>query len=187
MKVRPLVPTLVASLALAFMAIAVACGDDDEEPSPGGNGELSLEEYFQALDAAQAASQEVQVQQAEPVLEDPEATLEDKKEAFREFFTGFSASLRVYFEGLEALDPPAEVEDAHNDFLAALRGWMEAAEDIRDNKIDVVQSDTEFQPLLDKMFGPGGAGAPLGPACESLKRVAEDNNIEVPPPLRDCG
>ncbi len=174
MKARFLPRALITVLLLAFGAIAAACGDDGN----GDGGELTLEEYFERLDAIME-----DIDSQIDALEDPEemdlASEEEQLEAMRDFFDALLPIIQGAFNEIEGLDPPAEVEDAHDALLAAGDDFVAAfeapasrlaeAESLADLEGGLFEDDSAF----------GSAGARSAQACFALQGIADDNDIDV--------
>lgn len=174
MKSRLFFLSLGAPL-LFLGTLAAACGDGGEQ--------LTLEEYFQQLEAIFQDADERGQTLGDPgeIVGDPQSSLEQKRDAVAAFFTEFLAIIADVTGDVEALDPPAEVGDAHSDLLAALRGFQQSAPAAID-KVDTVQSESEFEALGEE-FHSGGVG--FEPACAALQAIADQNNIAVDLQCRD--
>ena len=157
---------LAMVLLLALGALATACGDAGEE--------LTLEQYFQRLEAVTADGNDkffALVTQFPQALEDPAQT--------RDFFAAAGVILRDGVDQLDDIDPPAEVEDPHNEFLDAGEGMADAIEDFADQLADV-ESAQELQEALeplDAQLAP--VERRLDAACLALEGIAADNGIAV--------
>lgn len=103
---------LIAVLPLA-LAIAAACrggGSDDE---------LTLEEYFEQLDAALESSDIELGRLQTDYLGNPEGSQTwIKVAAFQDFCTGVVQHYRRVVADLESMDPPPLVKGAHEQFIA---------------------------------------------------------------------
>jgi hypothetical protein len=164
---------LIAVLLLAFGAFAAACGDDGN----GGGGELTLEEYFERLDAIMEDTNSQM-----DALEDPEerdlASEEEQLEAIRDFY--FDANLAIIkggFDEIEGLDPPAEVEDAHDALLAAGGDTVAAYEDVG-SQLAEAESLADLQELFDD-GGFEAASERFEQACLELRGIADENEIDL--------
>ena len=164
MKLRLLPLALVAGLLLAFGAFAAACGGEDS---------LTLEEYFQQVDALIDNTAEQSNVLGEESFADLD-TLEAQIEASRSFYSGFAAITATFRDDMRDIDPPAEVEDAHNTLVEAADDFAQATGDIN-NKLDEVASQADFVAVF-------AAFAELGnpeEACFALQGIAEENGIDV--------
>jgi len=140
----------------------------------GGGGAMSLEDYFQELDT---------------IFENRDAGFEDMGEQYPESFSDPDET-RDYLDGaillLEGvigdarnLDPPAEAEDAHNEFLDANDEALEALDTVREGVADAETPDdidavvNETDPVVD------AAIQHFENACFKLQGVADANNIDV--------
>ena len=156
--------TLAIGLLLAFGAIAAGCGDDDEE--------LTIEEYFQRLQALDA---DVSAQlDALEFPEDPEDLAN-----FQAFFEAAAAVIEDGVERLADIDPPGDVEDAHNEFSDAAAAFQDASEDVA-GELEDVESASELEEVLtasEAEFAP--VEERFETACLALEAIATDNGIAV--------
>src|SRR3990172_12939198 len=104
---KPFALSLVATLLVALGVTAAGCGDG------GGGGELSLEEYFQKVEAVQNEADQAE-QDAQVLLDeiDPAAPVDEQLATFREFIDAEEAALRDAIAGLAELEAPAGGGDA---------------------------------------------------------------------------
>ncbi len=166
MKARFVPLALIATLLLTFGALAAACGGD-------GGGALTLQEYFQEVDALFDNTAEQSNALGEEPFADLDA-LEEQIEASRSFYFGFAAITATFRDAMRDIDPPAEVEDAHNALVEAADDFAQATGDIN-NKLDEVASQADFVAVF-------AAFAELGnpeEACFALQGIAEENGIDV--------
>jgi hypothetical protein len=161
----------MGAVLLGANAIGVGCSGNG-----GGDSRLSLEQYFQQVQAIwdDYDEQEAAVSRQFPSsMGEPEATQK-----------GFSAVTAIFREALakqDDLEPPAEAQKAHQQFLAAGRGALEASEDIADRLAETeswselvelmggLQEDPEIVAAQDRFTD----------ACYVLERIARDNDIDV--------
>ena len=161
MRLRLLPLALVAGLLLAFGAFAAACGGEDS---------LTLEEYFQQVDALIDNTAE----QSNALGEEPFAgldALEEQIEASRSFYFGFAAITATFRDAIRDIDPPAEVEDAHNALVEAADDFEQASGDLID-KLDEVTSQADFDAAFAALNTPEEA-------CSDLQGIADENGIDV--------
>ncbi len=166
---------LPGALLLGLVALSAACGDGGEA--------LSLEEYFQRLDAIQEdvdARFEEQGDDEDPF--DPDAPLEERVDALTGGLQDSKAILEDAVEAVQGLDPPAEVEDAHDEFVAALLGFLPSFDDFRDRAADV-ESESDLEELFSSLDEGSQefqeAGERLDAACLAIQAIADQNNIAV--------
>ncbi len=171
MKLRLIAVVIVGALVLALGA--GACNDDGDD----GGGELTLTEYFSELDAImEDANSQMDA------LEDPEdrdvTSEEGQLEAIRDFY--FAAKLAVIegtFDRIEDLDPPAEVEDAHDALLAAGGDTVAAFEAIA-SQVAEAESLADLFELFDDDSSEA-AGERFEQTCSDLQGIADENEIDV--------
>lgn len=166
MRRQALLIAVLAALA-AFGALAAACGDD--------NDALTLEEYFQRFAAIDA---EVD-QQIEALYVDfpGDDETDESVPFFKQLYAGFPRVLSGGLDDLDELNPPSEVEDAHDEFLRAGRllqaEFESAAADAErlETFAEVIalndSTDPKVQPFIDDFDA----------ACLALVGVASDNGI----------
>lgn len=170
---KPLALTTAGAMLLAFAGFGVACNDSD-------GSSLTLEEYFQQIDAiqndndAQFATQEASVQ--EPA---PDATGEERAQLFKDSLSSSAAILTDSAEAAADIDAPDEVADEHDEIVAAINELVDAVEavEVPDTLTfeELAQSDSTFfsgQELND-------AFDHLTTACNALEAIAADNGITV--------
>ncbi len=185
MKPRLSLLLFVAALLLVFGATAPACGEDGGGLSEdeGKGVKLSLEEYLLRIDAIFEDADE----QGKVVIDELQearasaSTDEERIEAFRIFFyaSGTSGIVADFIDSLQNIDPPAEAEQAHGEFLAPSIAAAELSEHFADRLADV-QSASELQEVTDEFTAEIiEVASPTIPACFELQRLADDNNIEV--------
>lgn len=161
------------AVLLACAAFAVACSD-------GGGGALTLEEYFQKLDAIQEGNDATfATQEASAPEPSPDASGEDLAALFRDSVTVSASTLRDAGTAADDLEPPDEVADAHADIVAAING----AADALDSAADAIP-DTLTREELDsgEFFNNEDLNAAfdaITTACNALEAIATANNITV--------
>lgn len=167
MKLRLSILLPLTGLLVAVGAIAVACGGD-------GNGELTLEEYFQQFDAI---NEDMDARINAVADEYPEAFLEAA--ATRDALNEIDAIISDGLDRLDDIDPPGEVQDAHNEFRDGAAGQGELLRGLAGELADV-ESTSELAEVLEPS-GPelDATAERLDAACLALEAVAADNGIVV--------
>lgn len=173
---RPRLPFV--SLILPIVSLAAACG---------GGGELSLEEYFERLDAAEDRSDE-ESNAAQEQLDEALSADKSEQEAIEGTRSAFNAFVRViddFLEDLEEIDAPAEAEEQHKEALAAGRQYAAALDDVVERLADadsgaeleetLLEFESEEFTAVDQRFTD---------SCFALEALAEENDIEED---LDCG
>ncbi len=170
---KAFVISILAAVLLALGTIAAACGGGDE---------LTLEEYFQRLKAIDAdvdakfeALFEVFADEGEEDLFSDEENLP----LLKALFVGFPVIVRDAVDQVEELNPPSETEDAHEEFLATGREWLEVLEDGAD-RVEAVESILEIEQIEEELE-PAAQEAQerFDAACLDLVGVGEANGIVV--------
>jgi UDP-N-acetylglucosamine enolpyruvyl transferase len=171
---RPL-PVVIAALLLAVGAIAAACGGN-------GNGELTIEEYFEGLQAiADDVDERGQALESDfERLFDPATSESDSIEAAQNFFNGSASIFTDGISDLENLGPPPEVGDAHNEFVEAAKGIGDAFQDFAERAGDI-ESVADVQEMFAEFGTPEFAAVEqrFEAACKALEGIASDSDIEL--------
>ncbi len=175
MKRRLFAPLFVAAALLALGSIAAACGGDDK---------LTLEEYFeQAQVISDDSDEEFEALYADFPDEDDEEFFsnEENLSVIKDFAARFPVIFRDTLNDVEALDPPPEVEDAHDEFLAAGRDLLTLFEGLT-SPVEEAESVSE----VEELFGIGeedpeieAADQRFMDACLALEGIADDNGVVV--------
>ncbi len=172
MKRRLIVPLFIAAMLLTFGTIAAACGDDG----------LTLEEYFQRIDVLGNDLEDESDRLGEEFEEAIEGaeTEDDVIEPFRDFFNRLAALFGDFVSELESIDPPSEVEDAHNEIVTAQAEGLELLEDL-DERAQRAESVSDFEELSAELEGPvfTDVSDRSEQACFALEAIADDNGIDV--------
>ena len=167
MKPRLFILLFVAGL-LALGILAIACGDDGEE--------LTLEEYFREVESLSDEADE----RVEPLVEalnqefDSEA---EQIEATRDYFNASIPILRDFGDSLDEVDPPAEVENPHEEAVAGIAELVEFLQDFTDRFADV-ESTSDLEELLDAPELEAASDR-FDQACFDLQDIADVNDIDV--------
>ncbi len=170
MKRRLFAPLFIAAALVALGVTAAACG---------GDGKLTLEEYFQRFEAIDAdVDAKFETLYADFPDEDDEEFFsnEENLPLLKEIFAGFPVLLREALDQVEELNPPSEAEDAHDEFLATGREWLELLEDAV-NRVEAVDSISEIEEELEPAVGE--AQERFDAACLDVVGVGEANGIVV--------
>ena len=188
MKARFAPLALIAALLLAFGAIAAACGGDGDGDGDGGGdgggGALTLQEYFQRVEELDTALQAEEAALDER-MEDDLASVTDEQDALDLVQDGFEAQLaniEDFVDDLDGLDPPAEVEDAHNEAVAAQRDFLDLFKDVLAQLGDIDSFDA-----VDELFGADDIAAAEERAtqsCLAVEQIGVSNGFDVD---FDCG
>ncbi len=169
--------SISAACLLAIAVLAAGCGSDSDT--------LTLDEYFAEF---AAIDDDVDAQFEEVFLAlfpedvDDETFFEDEANlpVILEAISAFPRITAEILDRATELDPPSEVEDAHNDLLAALEDLSAAMEEGNDALQDT-ETLAEFEELESEL-GPtliDPAQARLDEACLAVVAIGEDNGISV--------
>ena len=166
---------LPAALLLTFAALIAGCG--------GGADALTLDEYFQQFEAIDA---DVDAQIEAAFADYPEDVSDEEFFAddanlpfFKDLIAAFPRITRDSLDRVKNLEPPSEVEDAHNDLVAALENLLitfeEAAEVLgaAETMAEAFELNAEVEPSID------AATARFDTACLALVVIASTNGIAV--------
>ncbi len=172
MTARFLTLALITTLLLALGVAAAACGG-------GGGGALTIEEYFQQLQALNDATDEHSEELEEAFDADflAAGSEEGVLQAFENFFTGSLPIFEDFIEGMEDLNPPAAVEDAHNQSVEGSVELLAVVQNVLAG-LDDVDSTTDLEALFEEE-GFFTAGERLDAVCFDLQEIADENEIDV--------
>ncbi len=178
MKFRLLAIVVVGALMLALGA---ACGDDDDDDSNGGNGgaELTLAEYFSELETlSQAFATDLDTldEEAGEAFEGTESD-EDALELFVNFVDDMRSATDDFVGGIDDLNPPAAVEEAHDEAVTA----GEEVVDMFENALTVLDTADTFEEATLILEGPGivAASDRFATACVALQGTADSNGLDI--------
>lgn len=173
MKKRWLAALIGGGLLLALASVAAACG---------GGGAIdpqdrqALEEYFQEVKAKSDEAEEKNQALVDGVpLEF--ATEAEEIDATRRYVEGLAAIVTDFVAALEAIEPPPQVREAHEETVGAAEDWAGLLEDLG-QQIQGVETVAE----LDKLFNDpaaGNANERFGRGCQKLQEIADANEIAV--------
>ena len=173
MKRRLFAPLIVAALLLAFGTAASGCGGD-------GDGGLTLEEYFQRLEAAEndrAAQSEALQEESEQEFSEGFASEKEEIEATRDLFDAVTPVFGDFVDALADVDPPAEAQDAHEEAVDAGARLLAVFQDVAD-RLAEVESASEAEEVLDDSELET-ADDRFDQACFTLQEIADANDIVV--------
>ena len=162
---------LIIALLLAFGVIAVAC-----DGSSGGGGEpLTLDEYFQRLEALSVEAVERSEALGEDIAEETSSTLseEERLEVIRKFLDATLPITEDFVDRIRDLNPPTEIEDEHNRALEAHADVLSVLTEYL-NEHPEVESESELQALFTNP-----AFERFVAACLALQEIADENSIDV--------
>ena len=158
----------LAGLGLALAALANACG---------GGGGLSADQYFQELQAI--VDDTVQKESAAVPSEEEAAnfTLDEQKQTGIEFLTSLASINEEAIGGVEDLNPPDDIQDAHDDLVAAGKELTSTFGDFADQAQDIAPEDIE-EFFNTQVFG-ASTFAGFDEACSAVQDIADDKGIDV--------
>lgn len=167
---------LMAALLLALTTIAAACA--------GGGDEPTLEEYFRQLEARVDererqfdALQEEFTPDEEGAPDLSSGEVLQQIDAVRRFYEASGPIFGDFVEAVDGIDPPPEVENPHEEFVAAGAAVLDLFLDFTGRLADV-ESVVELGALFNDP-GLDAASARYGQACSNLQGIADDNGIDV--------
>lgn len=162
-----------AALLLALGTIAAACGDGNE---------LTLEQYFQRIDALGNDLDEELNRLNEEFEETVEEAESEEKvvDAFRNFLDPQPRLFEDFVGELESIALPSEVEDAHNEMVAIQAEGLELLEDLNE-RAQRFESASDVEELVAELEGPAftAIGDQTEQACFALEAIADANGINV--------
>jgi hypothetical protein len=161
---------LVLTFALVFVLLVVGCGDDD------GGEELTLEAYFQDVEDIRAAFNEEIDKLAEGLEGLDEAPDDEQLEALRTYYDDSEAAFGQAMDDLDALNPPEEAEESHDEFVSAGRDVLEESESLSEALADVETVD-EANELFEDSPEIEEASGNFEAACNDLQSLATDEGV----------
>jgi hypothetical protein len=170
MKLKPQVRA--AAMLIATGVLIGACSSDSDP--------LTLNEYFAEFETIDAgADSEVEALYVD-FPEDEEAFADEANlEVFKDLVVGFPRILNDLVDGVKDLDPPSEVEDAHDALIDAGEAVIVAL----DEGVDVI-ADAETMADVETIMGQleptiDGAQDVFDAACLTVVDIAIANDIHV--------
>lgn len=167
---RRLTSLVIAVLSLGLVIVG-ACGDSSDT--------LTLEEYFERLDAVlEAGDGELETVIAQYVeTSDAAQTDEESQDAFRDYFAGTGEVFQQVISGLESIEPPPPVKDAHDEYVTL---EVEALDFFSAN-IEPAQGASTLREILDELQGPAAEEiiARRAEGCLALQAIADDSDITI--------
>ena len=164
--------TRTAAFLLGMAVFTGACSGDSDP--------LTLEEYFAEFEAIDADVNSQFEALFADFPEDEDAFADEANlELFKDLLAGFPRITGDWVDRAKDLDPPAEVEDAHNDLIdageALLVAFVEGAEVMGD-----AETMAEFDTLNDEVQPTiGVAQTAFEAACLTIVDIAIANDIHV--------
>jgi hypothetical protein len=162
---------MVTVAIVAGSLLLTACGG-------GGDGEeLSLDEYFRQFDAIEegmkTSSTALDEQSVGTIGEDVQAT--------RDYVDGYHDIVAQGLNDVKALQPPSEVREAQDEFVAALSNMISLWKNLSD-RLAGVETPEELQTLLMEVQGETQwleASQRFTDACRKLQGIADEKSIDV--------
>ncbi len=183
MKARLVPLALTAALLLSLGMVGAACGGGDEDGNGNGNGggALTLEEYFNQMSDLKAENDKQANEVQAHVEEDLAAaeSPEDAIEVFSNLIDDFSDVVSGSRDSLEAIEPPSEVEDLHNEMVAVFRTAADALGDLA-AELDEGVELTDLQKIGDDLESEfTSLSTQSEVVCRQLQDIADENSIDV--------
>jgi hypothetical protein len=152
-------------VALVLLAGVGGCGDDDDNTSGSGDYYHQLEDIANQTDD--------QLTDAGDALDATSETDPDYIEVLRDSFSQGSQVLEKAHEDVGDLEPPAEAEEAHADFLSALDAQASNSTNLYEGLLEVSTTD-EVNDLFDSLSGDfASADVEFEATCDALQAVAD--------------
>ena len=161
--------TVVLAVVAGSLLLA-ACGGGDGE-------ELSLDEYFQQLDGIEEG-----IKTGTAALDEASAgVIGEDVEATRVYVDGYQGIVGEGIDNMKELDPPSEVGDAHDEFVAALSGMLPVWEDLSERLADLESPSGVQELLVEAGAEPAWqeAAQRFADACLDLQGIADEKGIDV--------
>lgn len=170
------VVVVIGSVITALMWIRVSESDEH-----ANGGALTLEEYFNEI-ADLKAENDKQADEVQARVEEDLASVESPEEAievFGDLIGGFSDVVSGSRDSLDALQPPSEVEDLHDELVAVYRVAADTLEDLAaelDEGIELADFE-DFGGRVEAEFSSLGTQSEV--VCLQLQDIADENSIDV--------
>ena len=161
---------MVALAVVGGSLLLAACGGGDGE-------ELSLDEYFQQLDSIEEG-----IKTGIGGLDEASAgVIGEDLEATRVYVDGYQGIVGQAVNDMKDLDPPSEVGDAHDEFVAALSGMLPVWEDLSERLADLESPSGVQELLVEAGAEPASqeASERFADACSELQGIADEKGIAV--------
>lgn len=161
---KKLLPLAALPFALILLAGLAACGDDDDTSGTGS--------YYNDLEEIAVRTDE-RLSNAGDALDATSETDPDYIEILRDSFSEGSQTLEEAHEDVSGLEPPAEAEEAHADFLDALDTQRANSKALYEGLLEVSTTE-EVNDLFDSLSGDfASADANFETTCAALQAVAD--------------
>jgi hypothetical protein len=175
---------IVVALAVVGLLAAQACGGG----SSSDDGRLSMDEYFTRLEQisndlfAQTdddAATESMSNAIAAMVEDGEVS-EVNINVVTESLDAYLAIVQDFFDQLDVLEPPGDVEAAHDELVSSTAAVMDEFAAFSDD-MSGVESVAELNDLAlglsDRLYAAGGTA--FDGACHDLQDAADEADIDV--------
>lgn len=167
--------TIAALLvALAAGAAAVACGGD--------GGGMDAQTYLEALDDRLSQADD----ESEELFNDPEFVRvasgtgplsNEDREIARNALESVAATFDSFLADVEDLDPPEELQEEHDELVAAYRELDQQFSDIVLSQVDDAETIDDINQAFDELTT--AAGERTSAACLAMQAEAEVNDVDV--------
>jgi hypothetical protein len=167
-------PLFLLTGMIALVAVAAAasgCG--------GGDGGATPEEYFRQVEALADGIGQQSEALGGKWEEDIAAVSsdQDRLELTRSFYHDLFSLIGDFRDGLADIEPPKEVEEAHNDLVGIANEFSGAWSEIS-AEVESAASEAELEELLSNdEFA--AVGQRFEEACFELQRIADDSGVDV--------
>jgi hypothetical protein len=162
---------MIALGTLALLTfIAAACGGSSSDA-------MSLDEYFDELEQLDQSFSDRQDELDEEYADDldVEEFSEEARGSFASYFDETRAAAGDFAEELDGLEPPSDVEDAHNTAVEQFNTCLDETEDVS-GQIDEAESFEDISAILTESTS---SCEDTTASCEALQQVADENDIDV--------
>lgn len=169
MHTRSLALALIATLLLAFGAFAAGCGGEDS---------LTLEQYFQQLEALNDTVEEQGAEFADAANAELDAATseEDILAVSEDFLTNVQPIFTTFADDLNDLNPPAAVEELHNEFVDVYNEVVVYLEEAL-NRFGDLDSTADLEGFFEEIGS--NVGERLDETCAALQTIADENEIDI--------
>ncbi len=149
----------------------------------GGSGgeELTMDEYFSRVDTVfEAADKDTTgLEDAFDADVAEAASFDEEIDLLLEFLTGTIGVFEAALADMEAISPPGEANDAHDEFVAAASDAMASTEQLVD-KLEKAESQADADDILTEFERDAESTlSRADEACFDLQALADENAVDV--------
>lgn len=146
----------------------------------GGGDALALEDYFERVEDVAIATDDKLTEIGDHLQNATYATEEEEIADVEDQLLLSGQTVETAVIDLSELEPPPEVQDAHDTFLEKLQAVLILQSQLLDDIESSVSTDAELSALFDSYDADlTETDNDFDDACFALQRIADDNDIDV--------